>query len=147
MRKLLPGIVVLIGLASASQANDPAGGWQVNRVTPGGCTAKIAGPEVDTLLMESRDGNLVLVAAWPGRDLPDGAQQGTLAIDGAAPQPIEVQALAMMVLYPVKDKALEERLATANVLHWHFAWGDFRADVTGLGDAAAELRRCTATKA
>ena len=140
---LLAAAFSVCGAGVADSAGNLVGGWHVaSTITKGSCLAKIAGPQVDTLLMASKDGRLILVAAWPGRELPTGAQQGSLAIDDAPPEPVEVQALAMMALYPVKDDTMEARLAKASVLQWHFAWGDFRADVTGLGLAAEALRTC-----
>jgi len=125
-----------------ASADEVPAGWQIFSLSPGSCNAKRPGQEVDTLLMINNEGELILVPAWPGRELPGGMQKGELAIDDGAPLPVEVMTLAMMAFLKVEDDALRKQLDGAKKLHWRFPWGDFNADVTGLGAADAALAKC-----
>lgn len=65
-----------------------------------------------------------------------------LSIDGAASMTLEGNALLNLVLFPVKDGALRDSLRAARTLDWRLPWGDYHAEVAGLGAALDAVRRC-----
>lgn len=138
---LLAGATLIAVPTLAAPVGDT--GWDVSGpITKGDCHAIKRGAQVDSQLLINKDGHLIVIAGWPRRDLPSGELQGELGIDGGALQSIKLIGVGPIALYMVEDAGLEARLRAAKTLHWRFAWGDFEAEVSGLGDAADAVRRC-----
>jgi hypothetical protein len=124
-------------------------GWMIleNLAGTGQCSVRRNSDQVNTSLALTAQGRLLLIA---GR--PDWAKWGdkiaaTLVIDAAAPVPVEALGVQNLVMLPVIDEALLKQLHAAKTLTWHLPWGDFRAEVEGLGAAESALRACSAKSA
>ena len=143
--------VLLGGSAAAADPRERADGpgWRIEAIVAGGggCAARRPSEEVDTLLLINDRDHVILVAARPEWRLePHQDLEATLAIDGAEPLAVKVNPLVNFVFFQPADLALEQRILQAKSLRWHFPWGDFTADVTGLQEAAEMVRRCNKGK-
>ena len=148
MRFAVLAAVLLVGAsAEASPAVQTVSGWVVTQVTPGGggCSAKQSGDQVDTFVAfaKGNDGDLMLIAAWPEWRLgSDRFVSAHLAVDAAEALPIDVYLKSNLAIYLPIDAAIEHKLLEAKTLRWHFPWGDFTAEVTGISDAAEAVCQC-----
>lgn len=132
--------------AEAPRPIPEAPGWGLIEAIGGTnqCSVRRNSPQVNTSLVLTKDGKLVLIA---GR--PDWAKWGdhieaTLAIDGDPPVPVAAAGVQNLVLLPLTDAAVTEKVRAAKSLVWHLPWGDFTAEVGGLGAAEKVLRACDA---
>jgi hypothetical protein len=108
------------------------------------CSVRRNSPQVNTSLVLTKEGKLLLIA---GR--PDWAKWGdqiaaTLKIDGDAPIPVAAAGVQNLVLLPLTDVGVTKKVEGARTLGWHLPWGDFTAEVEGLGTAEVALRECDA---
>jgi hypothetical protein len=129
-------------LAQPSQAQ-PAG-WTLAKGanTPDKtCSARKVGSEINTVLMRNRDGQMILGAARSDWN-ETGAIMLKLAIDGTAPVNLAADRLGPLVLLKITDPGLETRLKSASSLAWSLPWGEFTANVVGLGEAYGSLDVC-----
>ena len=136
-----------------SLANQPknivgAGDWQLLDNMPGTdkCSVRLSGNEVDTMLSINKEGKLILIAGNNQWVAHNPKVPTILQIDDAPPLNIETWQLGNIVLFLVSDDAVAERLKRAVSIKWHFPWGDFHANVTGLGVAAEALKKCNSAK-
>jgi hypothetical protein len=139
-RRLLIALGAAAALAPMARA-EPAG-WQFRSMGGVVCRAVLRGDTIDTQLMRSGEGGLVLVAGFPGQLLPVGDTKLTLAIDGGAASDMTGQAIGGIVLVVPLDAAQAAQIKAAQTLKWHFPWGDFTAAVTGLGAAFDAIAVC-----
>ncbi len=153
MRVCFPVLLAMLLVGSAAAADvqgwSDAPGWRIEAFVAGGggCSARRPGKEMDTILAINARDRVILVAARPEWRLePKHGLEATLAIDEAEPLAINVDPLVNLVVYQPADIALEQRLLQAKSLRWHFPWGDFTADVTGLREAIASVRQCNKRK-
>ena len=117
----------------------------LKNTTPGdpNCRAvKLNDSTLDTHLLRNRSGIMILSAGRPDWRLPSGPQALTISIDGEAPVGFTGYPVDRIVLVQVTDPALEKKLKAATMLKWHTPWGDFSADVTGLGVAFDAIPVC-----
>jgi hypothetical protein len=110
---------------------------------PGGdaCAARLAGKEVDTMLMLNRNGELILVAGradWRA----SGSYQIGLRIDDFEAAMLPAGAFNNLVLALIKDETILNRLKTAKDLYWSLPSGTYHATVAGLGDALDWVHTC-----
>lgn len=138
----LAASLLLATHAGAAPIIQNVSGWVVTQVTPGGCTGRRAGAEVNTsFLINDRD-RVVLMTARPEWRLEPKAIKATLTIDDQPPIAVSVDSLMVMVLFEPETAAFENRLLAAKTLQWHYPWGDFTADVTGIANAVEAVRQC-----
>jgi hypothetical protein len=141
--KLARGLSVAFGVAAAlaPMARAEPAAWQLRSMSGVVCRAVLQGDNIDTQLLRSGEGGLVLIAGFPGQFLPIGDTKLTLAIDDGAAADMTGQAIGGIVLVPL-DAAQAARVKAAQTLKWHFPWGDFTAAVTGLGAAFDAIAVC-----
>ncbi len=143
MWALLPMVVV-----TASVASEPSvAQWTHIETVPGGtaCAARLAGSEVDTMLMLNRSGQLILVAGrsdWRA----SGPEEVSLRIDDFELDHLRANAFNNLVLLLISDEAVVKRLMAAKELYWTLPSGTYHATVSGLGDALGWVRRCEQDK-
>ncbi|HZC16839.1 MAG TPA: hypothetical protein VE309_08760, partial [Caulobacteraceae bacterium] len=61
-----------------------AGAWTMTTVPQSGCFARLKGSQVDTVLAVGRDNDMVIAAAHPEWNLPNGQETASLRVDGGA---------------------------------------------------------------
>lgn len=111
------------------------------------CTVRRNSPEVNTSLVLTKQGRLVLIAGRPDWAKWGNEIKATLKIDADAPIAVAAAGVQNLVLLPLTDDTVVKRLQTAKMLRWHLPWGDFTAEVEGLGAAETVLRACDAKNA
>jgi hypothetical protein len=105
------------------------------------CAARLAGGDVDTVLMLNQNAELILVAGradWHGA----GSHEIALRIDDFELDHLTASAFNNLVLLPISDEAVLKRLKAAKDLYWSLPSGKYHATVAGLGDALEWVRRC-----
>lgn len=122
------------------------GRWMLSTSMPGvagrACSARVAGDQIDTILLRNNDGQMVLIgghsdwATWGG-DVPL-----QLSIDGGAATRLTASTANNLIAVLVKDPGLEQRLRSAHSLEWTIPTGRVRGDVTGLGAAFDAVVAC-----
>jgi hypothetical protein len=141
-------ISALLDTLTINPRPDPAiagvvGGWLLRSSSPGSppCRAVKLGITVDTQLLRSRDGKLVLIAGHGDWDHNGGPVRASIAIDGAAAVAVTGYGVGptFFVAVPEPQMAL---LRSAHTVLWHLPWGDFTADVDGLGAAFDAIGVC-----
>jgi hypothetical protein len=137
----------LESFAHPPQQIDGAGDWKLVDTAQTGCSLRRNGEQVDTMLVHNREGKFVLIAGRADWANPTGEAKVTLQLDDAPPQELEASVFDNLVLAPIKDPAMSDRLVHAMRLRWHLPWGDFAADIGGLGAALEALRACDSRRA
>lgn len=150
--KLIFFLVLLVGCVfggpclaqdafSLGKADAP--GWVLRSPTPDAppCRAVRLGATVDTQLLRSRDGHLVLSAGHGDWEHSGGALQASFSFDDGGPMTVTGYPVGPIFLVSVTDDQLVQ-LRNAHLLHWHLPWGDFTADVQGLGAAFDAIGVC-----
>lgn len=124
-------------------------GWLVLESVGGTdkCSVRRNSPEVNTSLILSDKGRVILIAGRPDWAKWGGAITATLAIDDGPAIPVDSFGFQNLVMVPLDDDAVVKKLESAKALRWHLPWGDFRAEVDGLGAAETALRACDAKNA
>ncbi len=118
------------------------GDWTLTKVpTGGGCFARLAGPQVDTMVMVNRDDKLVLSIGRQDWNLPAGDTKVQLQIDGGAPHLLAASPVGNIVLVVI-DNALRDPVLKARNLSWTLPQGRYSAPVTGIGRAFAAVIPC-----
>ena len=146
------GLLLLLVAANASStlvaAAEPSGDqWtHLENVTgSGGCAARLAGDEIDTMLILNRNDQLILVAGradWHGSE----SKEIRLRIDSFELEHLQVSAFNDLLLLPISDDAIIKRLKVAKDLYWTLPSGKYHAEITGLGDALEWVHRCEQRK-
>jgi hypothetical protein len=137
-------------LAQVPRPIPNGGGWLLLDSLPGVqkrvCSARINGPEADTMLLLN-NGRVPLLAAghadWSGHLGPADVQ---LSIDDDPPRALKMQMFNNLVLVLLSDDRLIERLRRAKTLTWALPFGHFRAEVDGLGVALDAVGACGAAE-
>lgn len=128
-----------------------AGGWRmIEPPDPAGCTARLQGPDVDTMLAVNKDNKLVLVAGRRDWNLAGGAPNITLQIDNLPPRTVQAAMAANLVMVLADDPTLYRQLRQAKRIAWALPVGNYSAGVAGLGaafDAALACKRSHPTPA
>jgi hypothetical protein len=149
-------VIAVIGAAWAGavaaqpgegQTPVPNGGaWMI--ASPGQaieCTARVNGPQIDTMLTANNAGKMVLVAGRADWNNPGATAPASLQIDAKKPRKVSGNYVANLYLVLVADDGLLKDLESAHQLTWTFKIGKFQADVTGLGTAFEAVRACKAS--
>jgi hypothetical protein len=128
-----------------------AGAWRLMVTMPGvperACAARIAGDQIDTVMLLNKDGDLVLIgghndwASWGD----DAALR--LSIDGGPPLAMPAKTLNNLIVTLVTDPDQLRRLRTARTLDWTLPTGHVRGKVAGLGAALDAMKACRAQAA
>lgn len=137
------GVVNTVHASIASEVPAVAGQWALMERAAGSssCAARLAGSEVDTMLMLNQNGELLLVAGradWRA----SGSQEIALRIDDVEFDHLTVSAFNNLVLLPISDDAVLKRLKAAKDLYWYLPSGKYHAAVAGLGAALEWLHMC-----
>lgn len=134
--------VLALGLAGQAAAQ---AGWtfSASNMPPpnANCTALKTGPEVNTRLMRNGSDKMLLIAARGNWDFTDPVA-AELSVDGDEPVFVYGLTVGPLVMVLIEDEAMEARLRSARTLDWRFPWGDFHAEVEGLGEAYDKVQIC-----
>lgn len=130
-------------IAVALEPPETMGRWVLMDRAAGSnsCVARLAGSDIDTVLMLNQNGQLVLVAGradWHG----SGSHDIALRIDEFEIDDLQVSAFNNLVLVPISDETVLKRLKVAKDLYWSLPSGRYHAAVAGLGDALEWVHRC-----
>ena len=144
VKHLVAAAALLVPMFGAFSATPAASEWQLRSPFPGEapCRAVKSGRDVNTPLLRNRDNRLILIAANPGWDHKGGPTPVSLSIDGSPPVGIIGAPIGPIFMVLIQDDARTKRIGKARTLRWTLPWGDFTADVTGLGDAFASIGIC-----
>jgi hypothetical protein len=142
MRRLVAGLAMAAALLSGVGVAAPDA-WQVGPVaaSPGACSAKLPGAEIDLILMINDKGKLVLTAGHGAWNASPGSFESTLVIDGRAAGTIPVDGVGPLYLGLVPD-AVTPRLRLSNSIDWTLPTGTFHIATHGLGQAMDETIAC-----
>jgi hypothetical protein len=110
-----------------------------------GCAAILDGEDVDVNLLETKDGQMLLVASHPDWKLNAGKIKFRFQVDAGPDQPMEVDGLANLLVMPV-DAKLETALFSAKQATWKVPGAEYHADIGGLKTAFAALKACNIRK-
>ncbi len=110
-----------------------------------GCAAILDGEDVDVNLLETKDGQMLLVASHPDWKLNPGKIKFRFQVDAGPDQPMEVDGLANLLVMPV-DAKLETALFSATEVTWKVPGAEYHAKVGGLKTAFAALKACNIRK-
>lgn len=148
MKKRLVAVLVAFFLPAVPVAAEAAswpgpGAWTVtDQITPnGGCAARLAGPEVDTLLSVNQAGRVLLSAGRPDWSIPPGEVYLDLQIGEGAPARVRALAIKSIVLVLLSDEK-EVELKAANQLRWYFPTGTLIASIPQIEEAIIAVRAC-----
>jgi hypothetical protein len=122
-----------------------AGDWRLQTNLPGAphvCSARVAGPQIDTILLLNDDGEIVLIGSHSDWATFGGDTSLRLAIDGAEPLELKSSSALNLITTRITDPALVDRLRQAKTLTWGIRGGHVHGDVTGLGAALDAIKRC-----
>ncbi len=106
------------------------------------CRAIRHGDGVNTRLMRNRQGQMVLIASWHTWDHTGYPISGTLSVDDAPPVEVTGHGIGPLFMALIAEEALSARVRAAHTLRWHLPWGEFTADVEGLGAAFDAIDVC-----
>lgn len=144
----IAAVLDTLTIASHPQASAPHAtgvvGWELRSPSPGAppCRAVKLGSAVDTQLLRNRDGHLVLIAGhgdW-AHD-PHGPTDATLSIDDGPAIAVSGVPIGPIFMTLIADEQLAQ-LRNARAIRWHLPWGEFTADVSGLGAAFDAIGIC-----
>jgi hypothetical protein len=110
-----------------------------------GCAAILDGETVDVNLLETKDGQMVLVASHPDWKLTPGKIKFRFQVDAGPDQPMEADGLGNLLVMSV-DAALQTALFSAKEVTWKVPGAEYRAEVGGLKTAFAALKACNIRK-
>jgi hypothetical protein len=141
---LLVALALVAPAVDAPSAPSSTSEWKLRSPAPGAppCRAVKFGDEVDTQLIRSNDGHMVLVAGYPGWEHNGDPVEGRLSIDGSEPVSITGVPIGSVFMVLVTKDALAKRIMNARTLRWFLPWGEFTADVVGLGAAFDSIGIC-----
>ena len=143
----LAPLLLVLSISAPALADGPipaAPGWTLVDSIPHGCWAERNGKDIDTKLMVTNDGGMLVLAGRADWHRSENTVTVGLAIDGGPVESIDANMLPNLVLIGSGDGPHTDRLRAAHTLAWHFPWGDYSAQVDGLGaafDAAAQCQR------
>lgn len=143
-------ILFLTVIATSESAQNTASGsntgWVLRSSAQGlnPCRAVKFGNTVDTQLLRGRDGSIVLVAGhsdWPlvASQLP---VKVSISIDGGTPTGLDGYQIGRSLFVKIDTAELQKVVKGARTLHWHVPWGEFDANVEGLGPTFEALVVC-----
>jgi len=133
MKRSIAGLALAATLLSGGASAAP-GAWQVGPVaaSPGACSAKLPGADIDLILMINEKGKLVLTAGHGAWNASPGSFSSTLVIDGRSAGTFPVDGVGPLYLGLVPD-AVTPRLRVSNSIDWTLPTGTFHIATRGLG--------------
>ena len=148
MRRSLAAAAFALGLGAAGLAHAADGyvdkaGWQVSptAASPGNCSARLPGPQVDIILMVNKSGKLVLTAGHADWNRFDQNFASKLAVDGGSEATVTGDSIGPLFMALVSDD-LFQRLRGARAIDWTLPTGQYHIAVAGLGAAFDETIAC-----
>jgi hypothetical protein len=122
------------------------GRWLLSEGIAGGagCSAKVRGDQIDTIILVNNDGELVLLGGHSDWSTWGGPVPLALAIDDAPPVHLTATTALNLIAIRVQDAGLLARLRAARALDWTIPTGHVRGEVTGLGAAMDAVKACDA---
>ncbi len=141
---LLGLALIAAPLAAAAQSDRPIpgdGGWTLVTVPKGACYARLAGREVDTMVMVNRFAKPVLSIGRPDWHLGTSDISVGLRIDTGPVHKITVSPIDTIALVAIDDD-LRSAVLNARSLTWTLPNGTFSAPVAGLGKAFEAVVPC-----
>jgi hypothetical protein len=149
MRALFTALVLVCALLGPAAARiRPDGSFALRGMdeipAPGErpCRAIRHGETVNTRLLRSNADRMVLIASWHTWSRTEYPVSGSFAIDGGQPVAVIGYSIGPLFMVRIDDPLLHQALRDARTLTWRLPWGDFTADVTGLGAAFDALAPC-----
>jgi hypothetical protein len=146
---ILAAIIAAAPFSAGAQIPVPipgAGAWNLLKTLPGApgraCTARINGPEIDTMLVFNNAGIPLLMAGRADWANLGGDVDVTLSIDGAPAEHLSASMLHNLIITMVSDPKRVARLRQARTLDWQLPFGRYRGNVTGLGVALDAMTAC-----
>jgi hypothetical protein len=141
------GLMLLSPLAVAAQGETQPipgdSGWEMTHVDGGGCFARLAGPQVDTILTVNTKGVMALSAGHQEWKLGPGPERTIeLGIDGGAPHAVQAIPVVNFYMVLVQDPALLRAVRLAHRLTWTTPQGHYSAEVSNIGRTFDLVRAC-----
>jgi len=141
----LAGLFLTLAPSAAfAQAGQPIpgdGDWTLMTVPNGGCYARLAGRDVDTMVMVNRFARPVLAIGRPDWNLAPGDIPAELRIDMGPVHKLTVSPVDNIVLVAI-DPDLKDAVLNASSMTWTLPNGSFSAHVAGLGKAFRTVVPC-----
>jgi hypothetical protein len=134
---------VALQAAGAAHAQSASlGRWQVVPVpeSPGSCSARLNGADIDLIVLINKNDKLVLVAghrSWNAM----GSVATTMAIDGGRPGKLAADGVGPLYMALIDDTRTAA-LRKAQTVDWTLPSGRFHVSVEGLGAAMDAVRTC-----
>ncbi|HXQ12224.1 MAG TPA: hypothetical protein VN805_14610 [Caulobacteraceae bacterium] len=142
----LVGLVLTVTpLAAAAQGPSQVipgdGDWTLYTVPSGGCYARLAGREVDTMVMVNRSSKPVISIGRADWNFGPGDFTVGLRIDMGPVRQVTVSPVGNIVLFLVTDD-LRDAVLGAKSMTWTLPSGAYTAPVAGLGKAFQAVVPC-----
>lgn len=142
----LAGLVLSFApLAAAAQGPSQLipgdGDWTLYTVQDGGCYARLAGRDVDTMVMVNRDAKPVIAIGRPDWNFGPSTMDVELKIDMGPPHKLSASPVANIILVVI-DSDLRQAVLNAKSMTWTLPNGSFTAPVEGLGKAFQAVVPC-----
>jgi hypothetical protein len=142
----LAGLVLsFISLAAAAQGPSQLipsdGDWTLYSVPGGGCYARLAGRDVDTMVMVNRDAKPVIAIGRADWNFGPGDVAAGWRIDTRAPRQVTGSPVGNIILFVVPDDLRDAALG-ATSMTWTLPNGAYSAPVAGLGKAFQAVVPC-----
>jgi hypothetical protein len=138
-------VLTFTPLASAAQGPSQLipgdGEWSLYTVPSGGCYARLAGREVDTMVMVNRFSKPVISIGRADWNFGPGDLTVGLRIDMGPVRQVTVSPVGNIVLFAVTDD-LREAVLGARSMTWTLPGGTYSAAVVGLGKAFQAVVPC-----
>jgi len=131
----------------ATAAQDPSqlipgdGDWTLNSVPSGGCYARLAGRDVDTMVMVNRLSKPVIAIGRADWNFGPGDMTVGLRIDMGPVHQVTVSPVGNIALFAVTDDLRDAVLGAKNMT-WTLPSGAYAAPVAGLGKAFQAVVPC-----
>jgi len=117
------------------------GDWTLYFVQDGGCYARLAGHDVDTMVMVNRDAKPVIAIGRPDWNFGPAPITVELTIDTGPAHKLSASPLASIILVAI-DNDLRDAVLNAKSMTWTLPSGSFTAPVAGLGKAFQAVIPC-----
>jgi hypothetical protein len=125
----------------SSQVIPGDGAWTLYMVQDGGCYARLAGHDVDTMVMVNRDTKPVIAIGRPDWNFGPSPISVELKIDAGPSHTLSASPVANIILVVV-DSDLRDAVLNARSMTWTLPIGSFTAPVAGLGKAFQAVVPC-----
>jgi hypothetical protein len=139
--------LVLTFTPMAASAQGPSqlipgdGDWTLYTVQDGGCYARLAGHDVDTMVMVNRDAKPVIAIGRPDWNFGPSPISVDLKIDAGPSHTLSASPVANIILVVINGD-LRDSVLNAKSMTWTLPIGSFSAPVAGLGKAFQAVVPC-----